>query len=156
MAYLCWSLLSAVSEEVCHPLRVWKEMEPDICLNEYCISFPCSQRLNYWRECTFKNRSVEDTADYSLLAHSLYCGVKERPLHELKRWKAWWNSSLPAIAQADSSACRSNRWPWSLVARKLVIKYFNSDWFRNLRFIKRRVKSFVIQMARCLIWLYGW
>lgn len=71
--------------------------------------------------------------------------------HEFEKWKAWWNSSLLAAAQADSSVCRSNRWPWSWVARKLVIKYFNSDWFGNLRFIKSRVKSFVIPMARCLI-----
>lgn len=78
------------------------------------------------------------------------------PLHELKRWKAWRNSSLLAQAQADSSVCRSNRWPWSWVARKLVIKYFNSDWFGNLRFIKSRVKSFVIQITRCLNSPYFW
>lgn len=105
-------------------------------------------------EKTISVRGFEDTADSMLLGHPFTFGVIEIPLHEFKRWKAWWNSSLLAEAQANSSVCRSNRWPWSLVARKLVIRYFNSDWFRNLRFIKRRVKSFVIQMAGCLICSY--
>lgn len=63
----------------------------------------------------------------------------------------WRNSSLLAAAPARSHVCRSNRWPWSWVARKLVIKYFNYDWFGNLRFIKRRLKSFVIEMEICLL-----
>lgn len=84
-----------------------------------------------------------------LLGAFLLVSVYKRPQRE--KWKAWWNSSLLATAQSDSSVCRSNRWPWSWVARKLVIKYFNSDWFGNLRFIKSRVKSFVIQMATCPI-----
>lgn len=109
--------------------------------------------LNYWTERTLENSHCEVFCRYCKFcpygSFFLCFGVKG-PLHELERWKAWRNSSLLAQAQTDSSVCRSNRWPWSWVARKLIIKYFNSDWFGNLRFIKSRVKSFVIQIARCL------
>lgn len=55
-----------------------------------------------------------------------------------------------------SYVCRCNRWPWSWVARKLVIKYFNSERFGNLGYFKSRLKSFVIQMERCLISYFIW
>lgn len=52
--------------------------------------------------------------------------------------------------------CRSNRWlrPW--VARKLIIKCFDSDWCGNGRFIKSRMKSFVVGMSYFLVGKYLW
>lgn len=136
-------------------------IEWDICLYEYYIFFLQSNAKLLNRTHSGKQSgwgSYVGIANSVLLGPFFSFRCKKRPLHELERCKAWWNSALLATAQADSSVCRSNRWPWSWVARKLVIKYFNSDWFGNLRFIKSRVKSFVIQMARCLIspYYFGW
>lgn len=144
---------SIVLGEVCCPPRACMEQSGTfICVY---ISFLPSVRSwiieqNALRKVVFA-MGFADTANCTLLGLSLSFGIKQGALQKLERRKGWWNSSLLPTAPADSSVCRSNRWPWSWVARKLVIKYFNSDWFGNLRFVKSRVKSFAIQMARCFI-----
>lgn len=126
------------------------EMEWDICLNEYYI-FSSSLMLYYWTDCTLENSLYEVHRNWKFNPFGSFF------LFPVKRMSvlAWEMQKCvgipPCWLQHRPIVCRSNRWPWSSVARKLVIKHFNSNWFGNLRFIKSRVRSFVIQMERCLI-----
>lgn len=109
-------------------------IEWDICLYEYYILILQSKskllnRMHSWKQ-SFRGAS-SILQILSLWVPFFVCAFF---CLDLERWKAWWNSSLLATAQADSSVGRSNRWPWSWVARKLVIKYFNSDRFGYVSF----------------------